>query len=191
MLVQQVAPKGITEVQGWQGTLKTSWRKWLPKLQPKLNLRAREGLWAEEYRLPHSHPTRASLAWRTAACPLPSCLPLEGDADQLEPHSLLLRPNEGRTGGVAFWGPGGSCCSQTRRRRISLPVEDLGREADSWASVVFARPALPPFSQERGFWLSLARGESRGWCCSNLVVDPGEGKCWAWHRIIQGWPSLG
>lgn len=38
MLLQQVAPKGITEVQDWQGTLKTSWRKWLPKLQPKLNL---------------------------------------------------------------------------------------------------------------------------------------------------------
>ena len=69
----------------------------------------KEGLWAEEYRLPHSHPKRASLAWRADACPLPSCFPLEGDADQLEPHCVLLRLSKGRAGGVTFWGQGGSC----------------------------------------------------------------------------------
>lgn len=38
---------------------------------------------------PTPHPKRASLAWRAAGHPLPSCLPLEGDADQLELHSLF------------------------------------------------------------------------------------------------------
>lgn len=122
----------------------------------------REGLRAEEYRLPYTHPKRASLAWRADACPLPNCLPLEGDADQLEPHTLLLRPNEGKTGGVAFWGQGGSSSSQTRRR-ISLPAEGLHLEgkADSWAGIISAMPCLLS-SQERRFWLSLGRGEKSG-----------------------------
>lgn len=32
---------------------------------------------------------------------------------------------------------------------------------------------------------------NRGCCYSNFVVDLWGGKCWAWHRIIQGWPNLG
>lgn len=101
----------------WLGALKTSWKKGLPKPQletsvgPSWVLKAQGegGPQGRGIQTPHSHSARASLAWRAASCPLPSCLPLEGDADQLEPRSLFLRPNEGRTGGVAFWGQGGSC----------------------------------------------------------------------------------
>lgn len=47
---------------------------------------------------------------------------------------------------------------------MSLSAEGLGLggEANSLASTISARPALLPFSQERGFGLSLGWGEKQG-----------------------------
>lgn len=103
------------------------------------------------------------MAWRAAACTLPSCLPLKGDADQLEPHSLLLRPNEGRTG--REWLSGGQeAAAEARHGRGRFPclLKALALGEKQTARPVSSLPGLPCFLFPKRILALIGQGREAG-----------------------------